>query len=543
MKNKLLAMLLCGAMAVTVLGGCGNSAGADEKANDAAASDATVEREEKTDAAGETEDDKFSEKLTIEIGGYGTTAAVDYDGPYLGFWEDKFNVDFDVLPNEWDAAEERISLAVTGGTLYDVTLWLTFDWASYYSYVDQGLLKALPEGWEEKWPNIYKMVEASGLKEYLEVDGELYAIPKAVYVNLIDPSYATRHTGVYYRQDWAEQIGMPELVGADTMTLSQFKQYLEGVKEAGLSKYPFGSEGFYLRNIFSEACGVAAADMVDEGDGYTWIPTQEGFSDMLDIMQEWYREGLLDPDVYSVSNDEYGERFFTGQTAALAANANDVNGFWNAFESAQPDKSGPECVGTALITDDNGVFYANEVANYWLTTIYSPDIDDAVFERVLDITDWGCSVDGMLTYQLGIPEVDWTYGDDGKPVVLESGSGKIAALAYPDQLNAINLLFGYCGDEYSLCGYIPAQNQEGVAKAKKLADIRSESYIFPYAFDFQCFFGDSKITYNGAINVVDFIMKVVCGTEDVDTMVDNYVEENRAVWEPLLADVNEFAGY
>ena len=59
-------------------------------------------------------------------------------------------------------------------------LFWDFNFSDYMNFSEQGLIKELPEGWEEKYPNLYDTVKQSGIYDYLKEigGGKFYGFPR-----------------------------------------------------------------------------------------------------------------------------------------------------------------------------------------------------------------------------------------------------------------------------------------------------------------------------------------------------------------------------
>ena len=53
--------------------------------------------------------------------------------------------------------------------------------------------------------------------------------------------------------------------------------------------------------------------------------------------------------------------------------------------------------------------------------------------------------------------------------------------------------------------------------------------------------GDVKSTYSAEVSFSKFEVDVVCNKLDVDSAVDNWIDEKKPYWEPLQEEVNKFA--
>ena len=94
----------------------------------------------------------------------------DYSATYIGagtgaveddmyrYFCDMFNIDFEMIGYDWADYASAASLAINGGTMQDlVTVDTGFSMIS--EWADQGLIKALPDNWQEAYPNIYNYIK------------------------------------------------------------------------------------------------------------------------------------------------------------------------------------------------------------------------------------------------------------------------------------------------------------------------------------------------------------------------------------------------
>ena len=76
------------------------------------------------------------------------------------------------------------------------------------NFVDQGLIKRLPDNWRERWPNVAGVFDVTTLGPRLEEEfGGVYFLPRArFYYNLLgDP--LQNHWSLWLRADWMEAVG------------------------------------------------------------------------------------------------------------------------------------------------------------------------------------------------------------------------------------------------------------------------------------------------------------------------------------------------
>lgn len=525
-RKKITAMLLCAGMVMAMLGGCQNAR--DDSGNPGGADHASS-----SDVGAK---DNYDETIAFSLTSYNTITGVDYtDDALYKYIAEKFQIDVDVWANEVSGAAEKERIWINGGTMPDIMKWEDFNFSEYYTYVNQGLLQPLPEGWETKWPNIAKLVNASGIYDLLQVDGKTYGIPCAVFGNNVNFDVVPTHVSLYVRADWAREIGMDNLGDDYTISISELKEYLEKVDKAGLTSNPTLAAS--LANMipaFYFANGINTNQFIDNGNEWIWGPTQEGVTDVIAQMREWYQAGLLDRDFYTKEQLDYENAFTAGQNAAFFAqgNADGIARFRREYSEAYQGKDGYEDITVACLTAEDGSAYASETGNYWTVNVFSPNTDEKTMERILDLIDWIAGPEGQTAEQMGIPEVDWKYDEDGRPLAVNEG-------VYVSQ-DAFYLL-GYCLDDFQMAGVKSNIGEQDIEECLSIYDVKEQGTIFPYSWAYEISSSDARKSYS-----VDWqakISELVVGEEDIETSWNSFVEENRNLWEPLVQELNEESGY
>ena len=119
-----------------------------------------------------------------------------------------------------------------------------------------------------------------------------------------------------------------------------------------------------------------------------------------------------------------------------------------------------ELVHTAIVVGDDGKYRNLEQVNYWSATIFSPDISDEKFERIMDLMDYSISEEGQLLLNMGFKDKDWKYGENNELVSLLP-EGTTLEDKYPSRFEGLYLL----GDDFSMIN--PAIKQEYRDRAVK----------------------------------------------------------------------------
>ena len=271
------------------------------------------------------EEAEFADHIDFSIQFLYMDTSTDYANDGLSEWvKEHFNVGLDVWFIEQDTNQETMRQWIAGGTLPDVATWEGFSMTEYMDYIDQGLIAPLPDGWEEKYPNLYAMFEKTSLLDYLTVDGKVYAYPHAIYCNFVDvPAPIPSSGGYWYRKDWAEQLGFDFSDG--TMTFDELHDFCKAAIDAdlagnGQTQGITISSNTTIWDLFMLHNGGFDFDSFhdDEENGtFVWNPDarKEDIAKQIEIMRQWYKDGVIDPDFYLTGSSEALSKFTSGLSA------------------------------------------------------------------------------------------------------------------------------------------------------------------------------------------------------------------------------------
>lgn len=454
--------------------------------------------------------------------------------------QEMFNFDWELYAVDNAAWHDKNTMWITAGTMPDV---LFFDWNSteYLTYAEQELIKPLPDGWEEKYPNLAAQVQATGIAEAIKVNGKTYCVPHVI-IYLVGPEnfvYAN-HTLLYYRLDWAKELGYD--FGVST-TIGEFESYLRDCKEK------FGSIGMtqmvgqLVRPFMYQFNGRFDTIYKNEEGEYVLGFAQEGTVEGIEYLRGLYQEGLISSEFYL---NNMGE-FLLGKSAAFEyyggpghpqaiaeyylANSNDDT------VSTLEDMKG--VLGTVTVTDNDGVYHAAGTSgNFCFASLFSPELDDVTFDRILALYDYIATLEGYELCQLGIRGVDWEKDDEGNytmlcPEILD-GTYTIIREKYPSMYYL--MLRNVLADS---AAYIdPAMDPYWRKMSDDMFQFRCSQDILPYDTDYAFYNSDAKARYS--INWREEVVRLVLDPSlDVRTEVNKFIEENRPIWEPLLNELNE----
>ena len=469
---------------------------------------------------------------------FNAEAGVDYENSDFHKWmTDRYNCDIELWACSQSEAPQKIPLWINSGTMPDMLICRgNFTYSGYYDYIDQGLLKPLPEDWKERWPNIAKSIDFGGCENLLTVDGRVYGIPGVSYLNLspdmtkdgINPWFQS----LYFRRDWADQVGLTDLGKSGIITLSELKEYLEKVKEAGLSEVLLGGNTGYVHNVFYYGMGINTQAYSETENGFIWGPGEDNYIDMISTLQQWYKEGLIDPEYFNNTADEYVEKFYNGQSAAIIRQENSTNimAAVDAFASRGVEDAFETVFDFAELATDEGIPYVGGARNGNYVALFNPDLDDVTFDRILDIYDYFCTSEGEISRVRGIPGEQWEFAEDGSITQLDDN------MEIHDLAGEFTFV-GVFGEDYEMSEYDESPQSAYRERALESIKTKNAGVVWAPSDNYDVFVSDNKNNYS--VPTGNKIAEIVVNNQDVESTWKAFVEEYRPIWEPLLNELNE----
>ncbi len=393
--KKIISLILALAMLFT-LTACGNGAAEETQA-----------------AAPVDPNNPYAEHISTSASSYAYSAEL--NDPLYDYVCEKYNIDITHYQMTFTDWAEKTRLWIASGDMPDSTWWQFPDgtgYSEYKNYVNQGLLKALPDDWESRWPNLAGSVEATGLKDAIEIDGKTYMIPIAEFKNFSPVETNYWHYMFYYRTDYAKELGLDFSDGV--ITLEELKEYAAGCKE----KYgTIGISGntITIPHMIVEMCNSSFDKFYEKNGEFVWGPGEESTLEGIKLLKELYDGGYIDTDYYARGDYDYDDLWASGTTCGVLGDGtpSNVASRVSNLGKQNPDLNAEECLGVALILGPDGQYHEQAKANYWSARIFNPEISDAALIRWLDIMDWMATEDGQFFATMGIEGVDWERDADG----------------------------------------------------------------------------------------------------------------------------------
>ncbi len=294
MKKRVIAALLAGVMAMSLLTACGNSekpaAGESTSAESGAEAEAGTDEETGADTDGsEKPTEENGETITIKWCVPGDKQP-DHDMVLEDVnkkIKEKINVelDLDIIPQ--GEFNDRMKLASTAGETFDLVF--TANWLnSFDENMSRDAFLPITDLVAE-----YGQDMASSMPDWLldvaKVDGELYAIPNQQIV--------ARQMGVVIRKDMAEKYNFDM---SSMESIRDIEPFLDEIVKNESGMFPIDKRVEALYEKTYETVGSYAAMNKETGE---IIPMSEALADQMRLDNEWFRKGYIREDIATITDN------------------------------------------------------------------------------------------------------------------------------------------------------------------------------------------------------------------------------------------------
>ncbi len=387
-------------------------------------------------------EEKFGKKIKITSASLYISEGTNYaNDEIMKKVDDKFNVEHELIPLPATQWMDKIRIWANAGDMPDVSFFdLNNNFSEYKSYAEQGLIKALPDDIEGKYPNLAKVLDKTGVADVLKkrLNGKLYTVPKIIYFNAPTQKVLS-HVSLYYRKDWADKLGIKvdKLISQDDLykIAKTFVDKDPGGNGAGKT-IGIATDSEKAIPLFVEPYNYEVMNFHKVNGKYVWGPTEQSTLEGLKVWQKFYRDGLLHPDFFVHKKQDPVNLFIAGKAGLLMHDGSgaNINQFFNDFKAQNPDLNPLDIIDTTAIKGPDGKWHSYERTNFWCSTVLNKDMDADKLDRVLSIMDYTCTDEGQNLINLGIEGKDWKK--DGNDIAItrakdDKGNFKVISDLYP----------------------------------------------------------------------------------------------------------------
>ena len=353
--------------------------------------------------AGEGDQEEF---ITDEVGGKGVMDA---------WLLENMNVAFDWQYMTGDMTE-RLNLMLASGDYPAVITNMSDEMAQ--KFIAQGKAVDLTP-YLEKMPNLTRRM-GNYINMLKDEEGKLYKLATLWGEN---PNVAGYDFGVRY--DYWLELGEEKMYETPQEYIEVMKKILANhpTNDNGQTTYAFTSDndGENFLNAMLAAYGFVSGYKVDEnGEFKHWLNTEEGL-EISKLVNQMYREGLIDPDYQSVDYETYISKQSSGQVLG------NLGTWWYAWVSGHQTWAVNEgdaydinkrfanvsCHGEGVAMDETSLLTSNFIGSYRM--IITDKATEEEIEAIVKYLDWEASEVGTFIMGFGAPSEAnvWDVAEDG----------------------------------------------------------------------------------------------------------------------------------
>jgi len=256
-----------------------------------------------------------------------------------------------------------------------------------------------------KYPEMYRQA--------ITDEGTLYAFPFVSGCCLEASNRIHNHSnGPAYRKDWADALGI-----AEPRTLDEWHEMLAAFKKNNPNCIPYSATPTGGNSLSKLAAAFRVQeDFFMDGDHINHGLLSDGYKQWVQLMVDWYAEGLIDPDYMANDANALKAKVTNGDVGLYIGS---MGGNWVSFckvlEETVPEANlwymhwpkGPDGIAYTANTTVNNICNGNGVG----ITTKCTNVDAA-----LRYLDYGYSDEGVALLNYGVEGVTYEYDSNGDVV-------------------------------------------------------------------------------------------------------------------------------
>ncbi len=416
--RKTVALLMAIALATSSLAGCsGNSDSSSDTSSTATNSSTTSTASDTgTSSTGETSGSAlpFDETLTISyMVSESPTQQINVDSNLIQYINDTLNVKLELQVIPSSDYTTRVSTALASNSMPDMIRTASISQISQYA--PTGMLLNIDD-YKDYAPDYYAIVDADDRIEEtnkVRVNGGLYGFQQLEYYRVaIAPINAIRtdlleDAGLDMPTTWDEFYDALLAIKEKNPDMTGFSSRVGTRAMIGRYAYQLGSGGF---SVVDTNNGVYYEP---EEDAYIYGPTSENFKAVIEFFAQAYKDGILDPDYATMTQETYWEKLSSGRTMSICDNNSFIGRVFNPALAEVDENAAFDIVPP--LENDLGQTRQYRYNKDWTEfTIVSSQVDEP--EKIVEFMNWFYTEEGRMVTNFGIEGQDYDVVD-GMPTI------------------------------------------------------------------------------------------------------------------------------
>ena len=458
MKKKLTAILVFAGFVLAMLGGCGSTA--EEPAVESPVPEAqAVSQAEPEEVPQETiapvpEELSVEEPVSVEepapvddwswpVEDPAASLSVWYayppffpnyfetadEFPDFAYAQEQTGIDLVFTECTFLNAQENLTLLLASGSYPDIIFNMSNYVTTNLEYaVNEAIATDLAQLIPEHMPN-YSAVFYSNDEYVKRATTDAGYIPAIYQLNDLEANEGINKSGPVIRSDWLAATGLEA-----PRTYKEYHTVLTALKE--YCTYPLWMPytGAYNAGVFAAGYGVTAETagskaFIDVDGTVVFCPLEPGYRDYIEMMAQWYQEGLIDPDFISYNTNASAptnDQIAAEQVAVWSAAANLMD-----YSNLGNENVVVQAITNPVQKEGDTTMFGDKTAALGTEVIVTTSCEDV--ELALRWCDWWYTEDGYITANYGIEDVSFQYDAEGNPkytdVILNPSDGMTVNIA------------------------------------------------------------------------------------------------------------------
>lgn len=351
------------------------------------------------------------------------------DFPDFAYVQEQTGIDLVFSECTFLNAQENLTLLLASGSYPD----LIFNMSSYVTTnleyaVNESIALDLAALIPEHMPN-YSAVFYSNDEYVKRATTDAGYIPAIYQLNDLEANEGINKSGPVIRSDWLEATGLEA-----PKTYDDYHTVLTALKE--YCTYPLWMPftGAYTAGVFAAGYGVTAETastraFINVDGTAVFCPLEDGYREYVEMIRQWYQEGLIDPDFISYNtnaNAPTNDQISAEQVAVWSAAANLMD-----YSNLGNDNVVVQAITDPVQKEGDTTMFGDKTAALGTEVVITTSCADT--ELALRWCDWWYTEDGYITANYGIEDVSFRYDEEGNPkytdVILNPSDGMTVNIA------------------------------------------------------------------------------------------------------------------
>ncbi len=488
----------------------------------------------------------------------------DHSDALRAYLENKFNISIEPFSVSWADYHDRYQILSATNSLPDIfaSAEVNTSWKAEASNLDSmianGSIRDLPSDLSA-YPNIENALSLCGLSGS---SLPLYYLPR---VSFTDASLGTSDAAMFVRQDWMEHLKLN-----DPQNLDEFIQ----MAAAFANSDPDGNGvddtlGYNVNSrdalgkwvILGIAPELNVQGWVQENGKYIPSFYAADYVKILKAYRKIYVSGGLDPKFYLKKSVDAVDDFARGTLGALEYKSSpssvlELKTQWELYDNP-PFEDSVKLLH--IFPAEDGVRYSNSSNVFWSETFISSRVNNEKMQRILALMDYLLSDEGLRLTRYGLPGEDYNTNKNGEYQILLDLEGKSLSKALEEKYPSMSLFNSLASWAGTLDDFSPTELNY-LRFGKTAVDIayaelewnKQNTVQVERNYRFLMMSKSDAIDFPEE-SIADSIAKVIIGTDDVETMwndvlqqyrnshIDEYIDKQNQKYQQL-PDVSEAKG-